>query len=178
MRYLAMLLLAGASSAVIAQPPSVAVGARVSIDSRGSHEITGMLMSQTADSMTVGLADGTFGVVAVTGINRLRVSEGLSHAQGAKKGAKLGALIGGLGWPAVFLGAYVFDDSPNKGTDGLAAWMGVAAVVGGLEGAVIGVIAGAAGGAEKWSTVYQANPRLTLRRTTNGATGIGISIPF
>ena len=81
-------------------------------------------------------------------ITRVRVGTGRSHLQGARRGMKIGSVIG-AGISVLWVGAFLTDPS----TDGLPLLGGFVAgslVTGVLWGAAIGAVAGAEG----WRTAF------------------------
>lgn len=175
MRCTALLFCLSLSSVGAAQLPVISPGALVRVEVLETHKkLTGTLMAQEADSLTIAAPGAT--TVQTTSIKRIRLSEGRSRGRGAIHGAKIGAVVVGGGFALLFIGAYALSSEPNK--SGLAPWVGVALVVGGIEGALIGGIIGAARGGEKWSTIY-TNPAGSKGSVgTSRATGMGLSLAF
>jgi len=174
MRHGLLLVLLGVPAFGGAQVPMISEGTRVRVERPATKKVDGILMSQTADSMQIAAPQAT--MIASESISRIRESAGRSHARGAAKGAKIGAVVVGGGFALIVIGAYVSSSDANK--SGLGEWLAIGAIIGGVEGAVLGGLIGALAGAERWRTIYSSPVRLTIRPPASGATGAGLSFAF
>lgn len=124
-------------------------GSRVKIISASGPDMTGVVQSVSADSIFLfAEPHGNRLGFARNSISELRVSKGKSVAQGVKKGALWGGLIG-VGAGAIII-AGGGDDAQLKRDTGLSK-SGFAAL-GVVEGLGVGMLIGALVKAEKWET--------------------------
>ena len=120
-------------------------------------QMDGTLMAHEGANLIIASSGALRTAVPHASIKQIRVSMGKSHGAGAIRGAKLGASIAGtlglvLGWSAVSAGTF-----KSSLVIPFASQMAAG-------GAIWGLGIGAAIGAEKWKTVYQAPLQLDATR--------------
>ncbi len=144
-------LIVACSSAALAQT-TVREGARVRITERGSHRITGIVQSATADSIVLfAEPNGAKMSFARARIESMQTSEGKSASKGAVKGGLWGAGLMGAGLGLVLATtanednfAEVYGEGQGRG-----AFFGQ----GVLSGAMIGAGIGAVMRSERWQEI-------------------------
>ena len=145
-------------------------------DGRGNLEpsdYTGSVMTQTADSLTIGEGRSAQRAIAASRVSKIAVSAGASRSAGARKGALIGAGIGCLLGGVAGGGTSSAIDGHSSG-DVVVESAAVGAGLGLLFGAGIGALIRA----ERWSTIYHRSTRLTLGHSPRGGSAAGIAIRF
>lgn len=155
MRFLILTLLLLASPAD-AQLADLLPGSRLRVESTAlPSRIEGTLMSHEGAALVIAHSGALRTIVPTPSVTRVRVSHGKSHATGAVKGIKVGAIVGGV-VTALLVFSMAGMDTDGEDIVGLGSSM---AMAGASYGAIIGVIVGA----EKWTTVYQTPYKLDAR---------------
>lgn len=160
------------SAPAVGQSPAigaVAPGARVRVSALTiPRELTGRLRTPIVDTMSLDVAvrgrrrDSIGPVerfaIPIASIRRLEVSHGRSFSAGAKRGARLGGLVGGAAWAGLVLHqvATAKDDEdwffPSRESKiGAAAVLGLVFPIVGTGG---GAIVGGLVGRERWQRVF------------------------
>lgn len=156
------------SSALVAQA-GLREGSRIRITSTSGPDMTGVVQSFSSDSIFIfAEPNGNRLGVARSSISEVRVSKGKSVAQGVKKGALWGGLIG-VGAGAIVI-AGGGDDAQLKRDTGFSKSDLAATAV--LEGLGIGMLIGALVKAEKWETTV-VHPTVSA-----GQIGLRVSLRF
>jgi hypothetical protein len=148
---LSAVLLALSPTDLVAQFAEVQPGARVRLRAPGvvAGRYTGVVLSRSADSMTVSRAAGSAVVVPMRAVTSLELSRGKSRAVGAGKGALWGGGSMGLLFAAL-PGSVKECQRTTSGTRCTNVSVGEAMLVGAAGGAVWGALIGALIGAERW----------------------------
>jgi hypothetical protein len=176
LKVLTMLMaFAGVASA---QLPELAQGARLKLDLAGPAKLEGTLLSQTPDSLVVAADGARIVKLSSSSVGRIRSTAGKTHGAGAKKGAKIGTIVGaGFG---VLVGLAFMNDGSyaygNAGFDQSAAPL-VFGVVGAAEGALYGLAIGAIVGAQNWKTIYERPYRVSAS-PMQGGMRLGLSVRY
>lgn len=159
---------------ISAQAPTIPPGTRVRVETQQRARVDGTLMSQSSDSIIVATPRPLRTAVASGDVTRIAVSKGRSHVQGALRGMKIGAAI--VGGAATFMvgAAYFGGRTEESSIVPLYAFAVSGAAVGAMSGAAFGGMLGA----EKWSTVYSAAMRVSVRPFQSRVPGVGVSIRF
>jgi hypothetical protein len=168
-----MLVLTLVTASAGAQIPALAPGSRLKIEMVNAQKVEGTLMSQTPDSLVIAADGALITNVPSASIGRIKSTMGKSRGAGAKKGARIGAMIGG--GAGVLFGLVMTDENPS-GNDGAAVPL-LYGIVGAAEGALYGVIIGAIAGSQNWKTVYERPYAVTLA-PASGNVRLGFSVAF
>jgi hypothetical protein len=145
---LAVALVPATASAQLAN--DLHLGARVRVVESSGRTRVGTLTGYNSDSLTVLYPDskGRPATTAFSDAARIDVSAGVSHPEGAARGALIGLAVGGVGgWAAARV---------SNGHDQLA--MTVFSFVGAIGGAGLGAMFGAVTGIEHWKTLTMSKP--------------------
>jgi len=173
-------ILPNAAALAAAQVPTIPVGTRVRVEAPGPNtRLTGTVTAQSADSIAIETTEATR-TVSLAWVRRVDVSRGVSHRDGAIRGMKIGGLALGGTIAALLLAGYFASPDNNCGGADECFNFGpapvllvpVAAIVGGVSGAVIGSLVGA----EHWDSIYPTRARVSVWPTGNGAVAIGLSL--
>jgi hypothetical protein len=149
-----------------AQPPTIAPGQRIKVETFRPSKVSGTMLSQTDDSLFVGHKNASQGIEWAA-IRRISASNGKSHSEGAWRGIKVGAAAGTGIALVIFGGAWLVE---SREVDQLP-WVAVFTGAGTITGVVYGAIIGGAIGAEAWRTVY-------TRPMPKPAPGLGLTFRF
>ena len=164
-----LLILTTLATTAVAQLPELAPGSRLQLELVDHQKIEGTLMSQTPDSLIIAAEGARITRIPSARIGRIKSTLGKSHGAGARKGAKIGSIVGaGFG---VLLGLTVMSDdtysSSDYGFDKSSA-PAVFGLVGAAEGAIYGVGIGAIVGAQNWKTIYERPYSLSVAPAPGG----------
>ncbi|MBA3655864.1 MAG: hypothetical protein H0W69_00765 [Gemmatimonadaceae bacterium] len=144
-------LVVACSSAAVAQS-TVREGARVRITERGSHRISGVVQSSTADSIVLyAEPNGAKMSFARSRIESMQTSEGKSASKGAVKGGLWGAGVMAAGGGLVLAmtaNEDNFEQVYGEG-QGRGAYFGTSVLAGAMFGAAIGAVLRS----ERWQEV-------------------------
>jgi hypothetical protein len=162
-----MLLMLFATNAS-AQIAEVQPGARVRLRAPGivAGRYTGVVLSRSADSVTVSRAAGQLVVVPFAAVSALEISRGKSRLKGAGKGA----LWGGGSMALLFAslpGSAKECRSTSSGTRCTNLSVGESMLIGATGGAFWGALIGALIGAERWEQA-EMPAQVTLMPGTDG----------
>jgi len=162
------LVLVSPVARVSAQIAEVQPGARVRLRAPGivAGRYTGVVLSRSADSVTVSRAAGQSVVVPFAAVSALEISRGKSRMKGAGKGT----LWGGGSMALLFAslpGSTKECRSTSSGTRCTNLSVGESMLIGATGGAFWGALIGALIGAERWERADMP-ARVTLMPGTDG----------
>jgi hypothetical protein len=148
-----------------AQITSLVQGVRARVRAPGSlrGRVTGVVVSRTADSLSLATEIGVPIQVPLAGLTAVEISQGRSRTRGAMKGALWGGGIGAL--------SGLFSDSGSA--DASRGEVFAAGVIGGV---IVGAVIGAFVQSEQWERI-DLSVRTAVLPTRGGAAAV-VSIRF
>jgi hypothetical protein len=170
-----LILICALPAAVAAQVPAVPPGTRVRIEGHDKSRIEGTLMSQSGDSLVVASPRSLRMGMSTEQIARVRRGDGKSHAHGTVQGLKWGAGIGGGAILVLSSGLLL---SSGGGTASDWGYVAGFSIGGAISGGFYGLLIGSVIGAEKWTTLYTAAPRVSLVPGPGSAPGLALKVSF